>query len=116
MSTAINFPNIVKPSFPLEQIIEDGVLRSQFENGMEQTRNRFTRRRVSYVLRWGYMKPADWTTLETFFFTTIAGGALSFNWTHPLSGVTKEYRFTEPIKCSLNEYNAYTVQATIREV
>lgn len=38
----------------------------------------------------------EWTTLETFYKTTLAGGSLTFLFDHPLTGVETEYRFVNP--------------------
>jgi len=38
----------------------------------------------------------DWTTLETFYKTTLGGGVLTFNFTHPITQVITEYRFVTP--------------------
>ncbi len=111
-----NFPTIAAPRYPLEYTFEDSVIRSQFESGVEQTRNRFTRRRNGYLLKWSRMSSTDWASLETFFVTTTSGGALSFNWTHPLTSVTSEYRFTAPPTVELIDSGYYQVQISIREV
>jgi len=38
----------------------------------------------------------DWNTLETFYKTTLAGGVLTFDYNHPLTQVSTEYRFVTP--------------------
>ena len=38
----------------------------------------------------------DYTTLETFYKTTLAGGSLTFNYDHPFTGVETEFIFTVP--------------------
>jgi hypothetical protein len=36
---------------------------------------------------------SQWSTLETFFTTTLGGGALKFTWVHPVSGAVCYMRF-----------------------
>jgi len=114
MST--NFPTIAAPRYPLETLLEDAIIRSQFENGVEQTRARFTRRRTGYSLKWSRMTATDFTSLETFYNTTTAGGALAFNWTHPITSTTIECRFIGPPTVELVDYNYYSVSVGLREV
>lgn len=116
MGTAINWPSIKNPVYPLDEGSEDGVIRSQFENGVEQTRRRFTRQRKDYTLRWTRMSAADKSTFDTFFDTTTAAGALSFNWTHPITSVTKECRFVGPPRRVAVDQGWYSVECQIREV
>jgi hypothetical protein len=116
MGTSINWPAITNPVYPLDEGSEDGVIRSQFENGVEQTRLRFTRQRKDYTLKWTRMSAADKATFDTFFDTTTAAGSLSFNWTHPITSVTKEYRFVRPPKRTAIDYGWYAVECNIREV
>ncbi|HBC74254.1 MAG: hypothetical protein A2008_00685 [Candidatus Wallbacteria bacterium GWC2_49_35] len=117
MATAINWPTSIKnPVYPLSEGSEDGVIRSQFENGVEQTRRRFTRQRKDYTLKWTRMSATDKSTFDTFYDTTTAAGSLSFNWTHPITNVTKEYRFVAPPRRDAIDYNWYYVDCQIREV
>jgi|DEB0MinimDraft_6_1074348.scaffolds.fasta_scaffold02869_2 hypothetical protein len=39
------------------------------------------------------LERTDYADFETFFKTTLAGGTLTFNYDHPISGVTGEYQF-----------------------
>lgn len=117
MATTINWPaSLPNPVYPLEVIREDAVIRSPFEAGYEQTRNRNTRRRKGYRPSWPRMKENDYNVLVQFYEVTTVDGSLSFNWTHPTTGVTGEYRFIEPIKDSLVDFQSYAVQAAIRMV
>lgn len=116
MSTSINFPTIASPVWPLDEGREDGVIRSQFENGAEQSRLRFSRDRIDYQLRWTRMTTTDKGSLTTFFDTTTVRGSLSFNWTNPITSVTKEYRFTGPPKITAVDVGFWAVEFQIREV
>lgn len=36
-------------------------------------------------------------TFQTFYDTTLAGGALEFTWTHPRTGASTDFRFIKPV-------------------
>lgn len=42
------------------------------------------------------MTQAQVATLDTFYNTTLEGGALRFDWTHPRTGASEEFRFAAP--------------------
>lgn len=116
MATNINFPAISSPSWPITRIREDNMLRSQMENGIVQTRPKFTRTKDGWELEWKAMSNTDHSTFVTFFETTLSNGALSFNWTHPITNVTKEYRIEAPPEESNYDLTWWTVSFTIKEV
>lgn len=71
------------------------VLRSDVDIGPKKLRRRFTRpintATVSFRLPMD-----DYNTFVTFFNTTSNGGVTPFELAHPITGVTKEWRFTGP--------------------
>jgi len=73
----------------------NNIVRTQMDVGPAKVRRRTTANvrsiSVAYVL-----SEAQLQTLETFFLTDAAGGALSFDFTHPRTGATVTARFTEP--------------------
>ena len=71
------------------------VIRSQMEVGPPKVRRRFTAgvRNIECQLR---LTPAQVDTLDAFFGSTVAGGALSFDWKHPRGGTVVTFRFVEP--------------------
>lgn len=74
--------------------VGDGLLEYQPDTGPSQTR-----RRSSAVMRplSGSMNltSAQMTTFETFFYTTILGGSLPFNFPDPRTGATLLVKFTK---------------------
>ncbi len=87
------FPNIAPPSFPLEEDWEDVGISAGFEDGIEQSRARFTRSRGKWTLNWTAMTEEDYQALMLFWRETVKGKSASFNWTHPMTGETYEVRF-----------------------
>jgi len=117
MATTLTWPSsLPNPVYPLEAIREDSVIRTPFEAGYEQTRNKYTRRRPGWRLKFSRLKQADYDNLRTFYETTTDGGTLSFMWTHPQTGETAEYRFMGPIKDALVDVNIWAVEVEIRKV
>ncbi len=43
-----------------------------------------------------WMDIDDYSTLTTFYKTTLANGSLTFGFTNPMTGDTNEWRFVEP--------------------
>ncbi len=80
----------------------DPTLRSQFENGYQLSRNRFTVVPKKWKLVFRYLTAADKTALETFEETTVGYGGTSFNWENTEDGETYDVKFVEPIKWKFN--------------
>lgn len=116
VTTAINWPAIQQPAFPLPSTRHDGSVRNTADDGTPYARNRFTRNLRSWDLKWLIMNDADWTALDTFWNVTTAGGTLPFNWTHPYTGEALVIMFADPIKESLDAPNQHSVQLTLQEV
>lgn len=116
-AATINFPDTIPaPEYPLGEELEDNVLRSTFEDGTVQTRQKFTRVRTTFTVSWGNLPDEHKQTLETFFKSTVKGGALPFNWTHPQSNTVKVVRFTEPPKFDLTVLHYWNVSISLQEV
>ena len=71
------------------------VVRSAMEAGPPKLRRRFTAgvRSIECQVR---LTPVQVDTLDAFFGSTVAGGALSFDWKHPRNGTAVTFRFVEP--------------------
>jgi hypothetical protein len=81
-----DFPTLsVGPVFPLEEGFVDEVIRTPTEAGYRQQRARFTYRRRWFAPQYRGLTNSDKGSLQTFEGTTLGGGAISFNWTHPQS-------------------------------
>lgn len=87
------------PAAPLadgfRETIPDTAIRTDMEQGPAKVRRRTTaavrRLTLSYIL-----DKDEIVSLETFFVTTLMGGALSFTFTHPRTAVVETCRFTKP--------------------
>jgi phage-related protein len=91
------FPSLSRsPSYSIKESREDSVLRSDYEAGYVNTRQRFTRVRRKWELRYPYLTEVDVSTLRTFIDTTVHGGADAFDWTNPVDSVTYQVRLQKP--------------------
>ena len=84
------FPSIMAPSYDFDESYMKRKVTSQFENGIEFSRNTATIGKRKFNLSWPNMPEADYQTLEAFF---ISQGAEPFNWTHPVTSTTHPVRF-----------------------
>lgn len=71
------------------------VMRTAMETGPAKRRRRFTAAPTP-VKGSLTLTVAQRATLKTFFDSDLQGGALSFDWTHPVTGVTATYAFVSP--------------------
>ena len=65
---------------------------SQMEVGPAKKRRRFTKG-IDLFQSTINMDIDDYNTLRNFYNTTLAGGTLTFNFDHPFTGTTSEFRF-----------------------
>lgn len=79
---------------------ETNVIRTPTDGGPAQVRRRSSSAvtRVSTPI---VLTQAQRDSFDTFFETTLSDGALRFDWTHPVSGNTVEFRFLGPPLFSL---------------
>ena len=71
----INFPDTLPPpNYPLGEELEDSTLRSTFEDGTVQTRQKFTRIRTTYTVEWTNLPDTDKSVLQTFYKNDVKGG------------------------------------------
>lgn len=70
-------------------------IRSDTDTGPVKVRARFTKG-VDILSCSINLKFADFTTFETFFKTNLNGGAGTFTFNHPFTGVPTVFRFKEP--------------------
>jgi phage-related protein len=83
------------------------------DSGTAKVRRRFTvaPRQFAIALRVTKTQAADF---DTFFVTTIKGGALSFTWTHPRTGAAATCRITDTPQIDPdNQYFMVTFQMEI---
>jgi hypothetical protein len=91
------------------------IIRTQMDNGVAKTRRRFTAtvRPMSISFT---MTPSQVALLDTFYNDTTKGGSLRFEWTHPRTGVTKEFRFVNPPEINGARGNNYSVSISLEQM
>ena len=110
------FPTLTtKPIFPVPQEKEDSVIKSGKEGGYLQTRQRYTRIRKNFQVQYHNLSTTEMGTLDTFE-NTVKGGADSFTWTHPMTGVVYSVRLDGTIKFSPTHDNRWDAEFTLDEV
>lgn len=97
MGSTIVWPSSVLPAKPLRvgsisETTPNIVVRTQMDAGPAKVRRRFTAGVRPFKLGLN-LNSTELDFFDTFFVTTLQGGALSFNWTHPRSSSTGEFRF-----------------------
>lgn len=78
-----------------DEAMPDLALRTEMDAGPAKVRRRFTAGVRTFKVG-SAMTRAQVATLDTFFVTTVQGGALSFDWTHPRTQAAATFRFTRP--------------------
>ena len=108
------FPTIAGLSYPLREPLYKPKSRTEFASGAVQSRDRFTRARKRFALKWEKMPFADCQKLEAFFSKT---GADPFYWIHPLTAKKYTCIFSDDeFDASLVELDYYDVTVNIEEV
>lgn len=79
----MDFPNIKKPSYSMGVKPENTSIISQFEDGSQQSRQKFTKSRRKFALKWNKLPDADYETLFDFIINQCKFSALPFYWTNP---------------------------------
>jgi len=88
------FPTLARnPNQEFSEKPEDGTIRTPMEAGYLTTRRRHIRQRNRYRVSYTLMTQADKDLLDTFIKDTSKGGAVIFDWTHPISAAVKSVRF-----------------------
>lgn len=100
MSTAIDWPSTLPKALRLSGLsnsLPNQTIRSQMDIGPAKVRRRTTAA-IEPISGSIVLTEAQTETLDLFFLSTLKGGALSFNWTHPRKLVTVEMRMVSPPK------------------
>lgn len=79
----------------LQEVAPELRLRTNMDAGPAKMRRRFQAGVRPFVVSM-VLTGAQVETLDAFFGTTLQGGTLRFDFTHPRTGVTGEFRFVEP--------------------
>ena len=100
------------PSYVLQQgygeDLPDQVLRTPMEGGTMKSRRRFSARFDQIDIRL-IMSAAQVATFETFYFTTLDGGVVVFDWTHPRKQVAATMQIISKVKISPADGDNYYV-------
>lgn len=94
---------------------EDSTIKSDFEAGYVQTRQRHTRRRMTFPIEYELIHDADKDLLEAFDIT-VSGGTLSFNWTDPLTSTVYIVRFEKSPEYDFVTYTYWKTSFVLVEV
>jgi len=94
-----NYPtNIRKPAYPLGEEVVKEQIRTEFENGVVQSRARFTKHRYIWTLSYPVILTVDYQILRAHFYANIGS---TFNWIYPsipsheLTGTTIAVRYAD---------------------
>ena len=96
--TAGDFPQLPSQE-GFEEEIPENVFTSNMDVGPAKKRRRTTANVGKFKMKWE-LTLAQVATLKTFYITTLASGALSFDMDHPITGVSGTFRFGKPPKIS----------------
>ena len=99
---AQSFPSGLQDKFNeagFTNTLGDSSLSSSPDAGPPLKRRRYTKEYDRFVgtINLNY---DDYGTFKTFYTTTLAGGTLTFNFTHPLTGLESEFQFVNPPQIS----------------
>jgi hypothetical protein len=114
---AYTYPTLTMlPSYPLEEEVEDGTIRTPYEAGYVHTRPKFTRRgRKTWKVNYKYMPTSDKSLLEGFV-TSVREGAYTFTWTNPQNSSVTAVRFEELPKYSYVTNTYWDCDFALKEV
>jgi hypothetical protein len=88
------------PQAPLEaaynEMAPDMAVRTEMDAGPAKVRRRFTAAPRPFPGIEFSLTFAQYATFDDFYVTTLQGGALSFNWQHPITGASATFRFMPP--------------------
>ncbi len=110
------FPDIQKPSFPLDVENEDNTIRSTMEDGTVVSRRKFTKIRKTFTLTWDALPNADYETLDDFLRNTAYMGAVPFSWTNPRNGTVYTVRLKSMDKFEAKAVSIWSGSITLEEV
>jgi hypothetical protein len=114
MSDTPYFPSVQGLTFPFRESFFKPKVRTEFENGVVQSRARFTRGKKRFVLKYDKIEYQDYEILRAFF--DVRGGE-SFIFTHPLSKKQYTCIFSDDeFEASIVAGNWYDVTIKIEEV
>lgn len=90
----------------------DTTIRTASDTGPNKIRRRFTAGVRKFMVR-TLLTTAQVATLDTLYITTLEGGALPFDWTHPRTGASVSFRFVGPPVYSAVTYGYYNATMSL---
>ena len=117
----ISFPNISKPSYPLNIETENNSLTSKFEDGTVQSRPKFTRSRRTFTVKWNGLPNKEYLILDKFIRETVKYSSETFLWENPASyslpeTEALEVRIINVGKAEMSVLDKWNVELTLQEV
>jgi len=106
------------PQIPLMDGYEEGqsnhILATQMDAGPAKYRRRYRASIRNFSLSL-MLTSAQLTTFDTFFESTLEGGALPFDWVHPRTQAVKTFRFVagQEIKWAAVGYDTYAASLAV---
>jgi hypothetical protein len=95
---SIPFPSTLQQNLnqgTFNQSFGDTSIRTQMDIGPAKVRRRTTRP-INILAGSIFLTSSEYSVFETFYNTTINGGASAFTIPHPITGVSGSFRFTKP--------------------
>ena len=107
---------ILVPNNTFETTLEFNTLISDFENGSEQRRSKWSSQRRSWHLIYANRNSTELATIKTLFESKLGAGT-SFTWTNPLDNIDYTVRFKDN-KLPYNRIsnNLYNIEFDLIEV
>ena len=110
----MDFP--ITPDFPVIETVRCSTIVSDFENGVEQRRSKWSTPLREFDLTFKNRPQADYDALVAFFVAKL-GSFSTFTFDNPNDGDTYTCRFKEDtFRASLKHYQIYDMEATLVEV
>lgn len=107
---------VLKPDYVFETTPQHSTLISEFENGVEQRRNKWSQVRRAWRLVYKNRSLSDLNTILSRF-DTSKGAYGSFTWDNPDTGVTYTVRFKDDsLTYSLKNYGIYDFEFELIQV
>lgn len=104
------------PTFPIREQVVDPAISSPFENGMVQTRPRFTRIRRRWVINYRALTEEEKDIIKNFYINDTVGGSYFFEWENPMTEVTHSVRFTRDLEIVQITGRLYSVSFDLEEL
>jgi phage-related protein len=107
---------IYVPDYAVDETVSYKTIVSEFENGAEQRRKKWSNPQRKWSLRFRNRKKSEVDAVKVFF-TGRLGSLTAFTWTNPNDSVEYTVRFADDsFKFSLKDYDLYDFEFDFIEV